>query len=33
MIQTENDLFNFVRQNIYGNKIVIEWAQDRYLTG
>ena len=23
MIQTENDLFNFVRQNIYGNKIVI----------
>ena len=23
MIQNENDLFNFVRQNIYGNKIVI----------
>ena len=23
MIQTENDLFNFVRQNIYGDKIVI----------
>ena len=23
MIQSENDLLNFVKQNIYGNKIVI----------